>query len=254
MEKEAVFFPNTRCKFNNHSVLFMFLSDHFTQDLKFCLWCGRENYFLLQSAGSFKWNAHFKPVMTGSVQRYADRTEERGDRACQTDTFLVVPQHLVKRRERQTARGHSAQTVFSDLWFHVTLTLYDVSESLSVQQVFEASHLLFQLADQAVVGILVDHSVTADLFRPIRVPEGTEAIDFTSPINCQAQLQVIVCRKVSWYMQKTSGDISFSFNRYIKIHRKQLKSFKILLRIKFNLWRETVYYHASYLMISKIRF
>lgn len=52
------------------------------------------------------------------------------------------------------------------------LTLYDVSQALRVQQVFEASHLLFQLTHQTVVGVLVDHSVTADLFGTISIPGG----------------------------------------------------------------------------------
>lgn len=56
----------------------------------------------------------------------------------------------------------------------VTLTFYDVSQALCEQQVFEASHLLFQLTHQAVVGVLVDHSVTADLFGTISIPGGIE--------------------------------------------------------------------------------
>lgn len=58
----------------------------------------------------------------------------------------------------------------------VSLTLYDVSQTLSVQQVFKASHLLFQLTHQAVVGVLIDHSVTADLFGAISVPGRTETM------------------------------------------------------------------------------
>lgn len=55
-----------------------------------------------------------------------------------------------------------------------TLTLDDVSQALCIQQVFEASHLLLQLTHQAVVGVLVDHGVAADLFGAISVPAGTE--------------------------------------------------------------------------------
>lgn len=59
----------------------------------------------------------------------------------------------------------------------VTLTLYDVSQALCIQQVFQASHLLLQLTHQTVVGVLVDHSVTADLFGTISVPGGMEVIE-----------------------------------------------------------------------------
>lgn len=52
----------------------------------------------------------------------------------------------------------------------VTLTLYDVSQALGVQQILETSHLLLQLTHQSVVGVLVDHSVAADLFGTISVP------------------------------------------------------------------------------------
>lgn len=55
----------------------------------------------------------------------------------------------------------------------LTLTLYDVSQALRVQQIFETSHFLFQFTHQAVVGVLVDHGVAANLFSTISVPGGT---------------------------------------------------------------------------------
>lgn len=55
-----------------------------------------------------------------------------------------------------------------------TLTLYDVSQTLSHQQVSEAGHFLLQLTHQTVAGVLVDHSVTADLFSTISVPGRTK--------------------------------------------------------------------------------
>lgn len=60
-----------------------------------------------------------------------------------------------------------------------TLTLDDVSQALGVQQVFEASHLLLQLAHQAVVGVLVDHGVAADLLGAVSVPAITSIVNFT---------------------------------------------------------------------------
>lgn len=65
----------------------------------------------------------------------------------------------------------------------VTLTLYDVSQALRKQQVFQASHLLLQLTHQTVVGVLVDHGVTADLFGAISVPGGTEVIEVKKPLR-----------------------------------------------------------------------
>lgn len=56
----------------------------------------------------------------------------------------------------------------------MTLTLYDVSQALGIQQVFEASHLLLQLTHQTVVGIFIDHSVAANLFGAIGIPESRE--------------------------------------------------------------------------------
>lgn len=51
-----------------------------------------------------------------------------------------------------------------------TLTVGDVTEPLGVQQVPQPRHLILQLADQLVVGVLVDDGVTADLLGPVRVP------------------------------------------------------------------------------------
>lgn len=62
-------------------------------------------------------------------------------------------------------------------FLYVTLTLDDVSQALGVQQVFEASHLLLQLTHQAVVGVLVDHSIAADLFGAVGVPATTNIVN-----------------------------------------------------------------------------
>lgn len=51
-----------------------------------------------------------------------------------------------------------------------TLTVGDVTETLGVQQVPQPRHLILQLADQLVVGVLVDDGVTADLLGPVRIP------------------------------------------------------------------------------------
>lgn len=63
----------------------------------------------------------------------------------------------------------------------MTLTLNDVAQALCVQQVFETSHLLFQLTHQAVVGVLVDHGVAADLFGTIGVPKRWSISYHSSP-------------------------------------------------------------------------
>lgn len=65
----------------------------------------------------------------------------------------------------------------------VTLTLYDVSQALCIQQVLEASHLLFQLTHQTVVGVLVDHGVAADLFGTIGIPGGTKVTEVKKPLS-----------------------------------------------------------------------
>lgn len=52
----------------------------------------------------------------------------------------------------------------------LTLTLNDVAQALSEQQVFEAGHLLFQLSHQTVVRVLVDDGVAADLLGAVGVP------------------------------------------------------------------------------------
>lgn len=56
----------------------------------------------------------------------------------------------------------------------VTLTLDYVSQPLCVQQVFETCHFLFQLTHQAVVGVLIDHSVATDLFGTVSIPKWTK--------------------------------------------------------------------------------
>ena len=55
-----------------------------------------------------------------------------------------------------------------------TLTFDYVSQTLRIQQVFEASHFLFELTHQPVVGVLIDNSVAADMFVTISIPEATK--------------------------------------------------------------------------------
>lgn len=56
-----------------------------------------------------------------------------------------------------------------------THTLNDVTQTLSIQEVFESGHFLFQLPHQSIVGILVDYSVTADLFGTVSIPGDMKA-------------------------------------------------------------------------------
>lgn len=51
-----------------------------------------------------------------------------------------------------------------------TLTVGDVPEALGVQQVPQPGHLVLQLSDQLVVGVLVDDGVAADLLGPVGIP------------------------------------------------------------------------------------
>lgn len=51
-----------------------------------------------------------------------------------------------------------------------TLTVGDVAQTLGVEQVPQPRHLVLQLSDQLVVGVLVDDSVAADLLGPVGVP------------------------------------------------------------------------------------
>lgn len=46
----------------------------------------------------------------------------------------------------------------------------EIAESLRQQELFESVHLVFQLSDQTSVWILVDNSVTLDLFGPVGIP------------------------------------------------------------------------------------
>lgn len=50
------------------------------------------------------------------------------------------------------------------------LTLNDVTQALSVEQVLQAGNFLLQLTHQSVVGVLVDDSVAADLLGTVSVP------------------------------------------------------------------------------------
>lgn len=67
------------------------------------------------------------------------------------------------------------------------LTLDDVSQPLGVQQVFETSHLLLQLAHQAVVGVLVDHCVAADLLGTISVPRRAGGSKGQELLGCEGR-------------------------------------------------------------------
>lgn len=75
----------------------------------------------------------------------------------------------------------------------VTLTLYDVSQALGVQQILETSHLLLQLTHQSVVGVLVDHSVAANLFGTISVPGVKEVTERTTQGHCSLDLRNFQC-------------------------------------------------------------
>ena len=50
------------------------------------------------------------------------------------------------------------------------LTINDVTQALGEEEIFQTRHLLLQLADQSVVGILVDDGVAANLFGAVCVP------------------------------------------------------------------------------------
>jgi hypothetical protein len=56
------------------------------------------------------------------------------------------------------------------------LTVYDISQTLSKEEVLEATHLLLQLTHQTVVGVLVDNSITADLLSAVCIPERMKTI------------------------------------------------------------------------------
>lgn len=123
---------------------------------------------------------HFKPVMTGPAEGYADRTEERREWVWDTPTLWRQPQMHSQKINCTASKiwlvcahrfvlSHWGRR--SLVW---TLTLDDVSQTLRVQQVFKASHFLFELTHQPVVGVLVDDGVAADLFGTISIPEATD--------------------------------------------------------------------------------
>lgn len=125
---------------------------------------------------------HFKPVMTGPAEGYADRTEERREWVWDTPTLWRQPQMHSQKTNCTASKiwlvcAH--MFVLSHWGTRVpawTLTLNDVSQTLRIQQVFKASHFFFELAHQAVVGVLIDNSVAADLFGTVGVPEVTEIV------------------------------------------------------------------------------
>lgn len=49
-------------------------------------------------------------------------------------------------------------------------TVNDVPEALGVEQVTQTSHLILQLPDELVVGVLIDDSIAADLLGTVSVP------------------------------------------------------------------------------------
>lgn len=52
-----------------------------------------------------------------------------------------------------------------------TLTLSDVTQTLGVQQVPQPGDLVLEFADEFVVGVFIDDSVTADLLGPVSIPK-----------------------------------------------------------------------------------
>lgn len=45
-----------------------------------------------------------------------------------------------------------------------------LGQALGSEEVFQTTHLLFQLSYQSVVGILIDHCITVDLFGTVCIP------------------------------------------------------------------------------------
>lgn len=52
------------------------------------------------------------------------------------------------------------------------LTVQDVAQSLGAEQVLQSRHFVLQVSYQLVVGVLVDDSVTLDVFSPVSVTAG----------------------------------------------------------------------------------
>lgn len=50
------------------------------------------------------------------------------------------------------------------------LTVSDVAKTLGIQQVPQPGHLILQLTDQLVIGVLIDDSIAADLLGPVSIP------------------------------------------------------------------------------------
>lgn len=67
------------------------------------------------------------------------------------------------------------------------LTLNDVTQSLGIQQVFQARHLLFELTHQSVIRILIDDGVTANLFGTVGIPKDKKKIN--KPKEKQGKLE-----------------------------------------------------------------
>ena len=49
------------------------------------------------------------------------------------------------------------------------LTVQDVAQALGAQQVLQTGHLILQVADQLIVGVLVDHRVALDVLGAVSV-------------------------------------------------------------------------------------
>lgn len=57
----------------------------------------------------------------------------------------------------------------------VTPTVNDVSKALGVEKVTQACHLILQLPDELVVGVLINDSIAADLLCTVSVPRKAQS-------------------------------------------------------------------------------
>lgn len=74
-------------------------------------------------------------------------------------------------------------------------TVNDVPKALGVEQVPQPRHLVLQLADQFVVGVLVDDSVAADLLGTVSIPgegQGLEQQREQGKIPAAGQARVLL--------------------------------------------------------------
>lgn len=52
----------------------------------------------------------------------------------------------------------------------MVLTVNNVPKALGIEEVTQARHLVLQLSDELVVGVLIDDSIAADLLGTVSVP------------------------------------------------------------------------------------